>query len=217
MVCEGAKVTGPIFITKYAGRACDSANCLPGFFPCDGEPRTTEIRNLRCLSIDVNAPLERFPIPEANDDNAIVIKAYGNQATIQIQWTITIESTDIVRQTLDACGAETCAAKGGVTNGCTKSLNNQVKWWTNVFQSSSIDDRYHLYIGDCTVNPIPNPTPTTLAQEQANQAASEAYHKDGALQNFRVSQQGDSPVTYSASATFYVGRPQGTPNEEFVA
>ena len=77
----------------------------------------------------------------------------------------------------------------------------------------------HFYIGDCFAdcgnNRIPNPTPVNNCQETANQMCSQAYHKDGALQNFRAQQTGDSPVTYNAQITFYVGRPQGTPNEEF--
>jgi len=93
MVCEGEDIRGPIFITKYAGR---QDGTLPGFFPCDCEPRTTVIRNIRDLSICVNAPLERMPIPESNDERAIVIKAYGNQTTLTIQWTMVEEACNIV-------------------------------------------------------------------------------------------------------------------------
>ena len=229
MACEGTDIRGPIFITKYDGRV---DGCLPGFFPIDQSPRTTEIRNLRDLSICVNAPLERMPIPESNDDNAIVIKAYGNQTTITVQWTIVQEACDIVLQTLDATGAETCSGKGGITGGCTKTISNQIKWWANVFQSSSIEDRYHFYVGDCfamccmcpafdnslggACNCMGGYPPANSCQEIANIAFSQAYHKDGSLQNFRAQQTGDSPVTYNAQVTFYVGRVQGTPNEEFV-
>jgi len=235
MPCEGTDIRGPVFITKYKGRQC--CGCIPGFFPTDEEPRTTEIRNLRDLSICVNAPLERMPIPESSCEQAIVIKAYGNQTTINIQWTMIEEQCNIVLQTLDACCPETCSGKGGIDGGCTKTISNQLKWWGNVFQSSSIQDRYHFYIGDCfamccmcpafdnslggTCNTCGTPKgaypPLTCGNEAANQAFSQAYHKDGALQNFRAQQTGDSPIIYNAQITFYVGRPQGTPNEEFIA
>ncbi len=218
MVCEGVKVVGPIFITKYAGRQETCCTDIgTGYFPANNEPRTTEIRNILDATIDVNVPVERYAIPESTDDKAILIKALGNHTTIALTWVIHSEITDIVLQCLAAAPAsESCPAKGGVSNGCTKSINNQLKWWANVYQSNSIDDRYHLYIGDCTVNPIPNVGPTNTTDELANIAASEAYHKDGTLQNFRATLTGDAPVTYKATATFYVGTPQATPNEEFV-
>ncbi len=217
MACEGVKVTGPIFITKYAGRQDTCCACIgTGYFPADNEPRTTQIRNILDATVDVNVPVERYAIPESTDDKAILIKALGNHTTIALTWIIHSETTDIVLQCLDACTSETDPAKGGVSNGCTKSINNQLKWWANVYQSNSIDDRYHFYLGDCTVNPIPNVGPTTTAQELANIQASEAYHKDGVLQNFRASLTGDAPVTYKATATFYVGEPQATTNEDFV-
>ena len=226
MANEGVNVSGPIIVTKYAGRAEECCECIgTGFFPTDGEPRTTQIRNIRDVTVDVNVPIERYAIPESTDEKAILIKALGNHTTISIQWVIHSECSNIVGQTLDVPGccvtpSETDSEKGGVSivsgAGCTKSINNQLKWWANVFQSNSIDDRYHIYIGDCVCNPIPNKPPTTAAQELSNIAASEAYHKDGVLQNFRATLTGATPVTYNAQATFFVGEPQATPNEDFV-
>jgi len=233
MVNEGVNVVGPMFITKYDGRIEECCSDIgTGFFPTDGEPRTVEIRNVRDITVDVNVPIERYAIPESTDEKAILIKALGNHTTISIQWVIHSEDTNIVLQTLDVPGccitpSETCAGKGGVSivggAGCTKSINNQLKWWANVFQSNSIDDRYHLYLGDCICNPIPNKPPVNTgcppsggaAQEITNQLNSEAYHKDGVLQNFRATLTGATPVTYTAQATFYVGEPQATPNECF--
>jgi len=149
MVCEGQKIVGPIFITKTSGRSCMPGDCIPGFFPVCGEPRTTEIRNITDLSIDLNSPLERIPIPESADTQAIVIKVIGNHNTIAISWVVHQESTDIVRQTLCATAAETCNALGGITGGDTTSVENQLKWWLTVNQSNSITDRYNLYLGDC--------------------------------------------------------------------
>ena len=226
MACEGVNVTGPIFITKYAGRQDTCCDCIgTGYFPAFNDPRTTEIRNILDATVDVNVPVERYAIPESTDDKAIIIKALGNHTTIQLSWIIHSETTNIVLQCLAAAPAsESCPAKGGVSNGCTKSINNQLKWWTNVFQSNSIEDRYHIYIGDCTTNPIPNKPPANsgcppsggTAEEVANIAASEAYNKDGTLQNFRASLTGDAPVTYKATATFFVGTPQATTNEDFL-
>ncbi len=214
MVCEGKKVVGPIFITKMQGRSCMPCDCIPGFFPLTGAPRTTEIRNINCLTIDVNSPLERIPIPESADKQAIVIKVIGNHNTIQLTWTVHQEPSNIVKQTLIACTPETCNAKGGIVGGDTTSVENQIKWWENVFQSNSITDRYNLYMGDCTTNPIPNPTPTTFAQECANFTFSRAYHHQGAIQNVRFQKTGNAPVTYTGSLTFYVGDIQTTPNED---
>ncbi len=227
MACEGVKVVGPIFITRVAGRQDTCCSCIgTGYFPEFNEPRTTEIRNILCATVDVNVPIERYAIPESTDDKAIIIKALGNHTTIQLSWIIHSETTNIVLQCLEPFPAsESDPAKGGVSNGCTKSINNQLKWWANVFQANSIDDRYHLYLGDCTVNPIPNKPPVNncacpptggTAEELTNFAQSEAYHKLGTLQNFRASLSGDAPVTYKAVATFYVGVPQATPNEDFL-
>ncbi len=229
MVCEGVNVHGPIFITKYSGRSFDCMNPLiPGFF-INNSPRTTEIRNIRDITLDVNAPLERFPIPETSCCQAIIVKAYGNHNTVSIQWIIHEEDSNIVRQTLCACARETCFRVGGVDQpggvGCTKTINNQIKWWGNVFQSNSIQDKYHIYVGDCFAdccnNRIPFPTPTTVAQEfnscmcitGTNQACSHAYNKDGALQNFRAVLTGDTPVTYTAQATFYIGKTISNPEQ----
>ena len=214
MACEGKAVVGPIFITKMTGRSCMPGDCIPGFFPICGAPRTTEIRNISDLTIDVNSPLERIPIPESADTQAIVIKVIGNHNTIAVTWTVAQQSTNIVRQCLVACTAETCNTIGGIVGGDTTAVENQIKWWENVFQSNSITDRYNLYLGDCTTNPIPNPTPTTFAQECANFVFSRAYHHQGALSNVRFQKNSASPVTYTGSLTFFVGDIQTTPNED---
>jgi len=229
MVCEGVNVHGPIFITKYNGRVFDCMKPLiPGFFIAD-KPRTTEIRNIRDITIDVNAPLERFPIPETSCCQAIIVKAYGNHNTISIQWIIHEEDTNIVRQVLSTSNRETCFRVGGVDKpgcvGCVKTINNQIKWWGNVFQSNSIQDKYHIYVGDCFAacgaNRIPTPIPLQVSDEfnkcpcvtGTNQACSHAYNKDGSLQNFRAVLTGDTPVTYTAQAIFYIGRTIANPAE----
>jgi len=222
MVCEGLKVTGPIFITKFGGRIAEPMCCLTGFFPTNlaNQMRTTEIRNLKDITVDVNSPVERYAIPESDDDSAIVIKVLGNVSTVTINWTMIEEPTNIVRQTLIACTPERTPACGGVPNGDTTSINNQLIWWANVFQNNSINDAYHLYVGDCTVNCLDSGAgtypPLTLAQETLNFANSFAYHKEGALSNFRATQTGVAPVTYDASVVFSVGEVQITPNEEEV-
>ena len=213
MVCEGKKIVGPIFITKTRGRSCMPGDIIAGFFPVCGEPRTTEIRNILDLSIDLNTPLERIPIPENIDDKAVLIKVIGNHNTIAITWTVHQESTNIVRQPLCATAAETCNTLGGITGGDTTSPENQLKWWLTVNQSNSITDRYNLYLGDCTTNPIPFCTPTTALQESCNFASSNAYHKEGALNGIRFQKTGNAPVTYTATMTFFVGDIQETVNE----
>jgi len=204
MACEGKKIVGPIFITKTRGRPCMPNDEIPGFFPVDGEPRTTEIRNIQDVSIDLNTPLERIPIPENTCEKAVLIKVIGNHNTIAISWVVDQQPSNIVRQTLCACGAETCNAKGGITGGDTTSAENQLKWWLTIFQSNSITDRYNLYLGDCTVNPIPNPTPVNACQEQTNFDCHTGYHKEGAINNIRFQKSGNSPVTYNATLTFFV-------------
>ena len=225
MVCEGLKVTGPIFITKFGGRQCKPSDCLLGFFPTDAnscnQMRTTEIRNIKDVTVDVNTPVERYAIPESSDSDAIAIKVLGNVSTITIQWTIIEEPTNIVIQCLIACTPETKPMCGGVANGNTTSINNQLIWWSTVFQTNSISDAYHLYLGDCTVNSLGcagyNPCgaypPLTICDENANFCKSLAFHKEGALNNFRATQTGVAPVTYDASVTFFVGKIQITPNE----
>jgi len=229
MACEGKNVHGPIFITKYAGRTFDCMSPeTPGFFVA-GKPRTTEIRNIRDISVDINSPLERFPIPESSCCQAIIVKAYGNHNTIAIQWVIHEEDTNVVLQILCTSARETCFRVGGVDQpccvGCVKTINNQIKWWGNVFQANSIKDKYHIYLGDCFANCganlIPNPAPTTVGQEfnicksvtGVNQNCSHAYHKDGSLQNFRAVLTGDTPVTYTAQATFYIGKTVTNPEQ----
>lgn len=226
MVCEGLKVTGPIFITKFQGRACDSGDALKGFFPTNAnkanQMRTTEIRNLKDVTVDVNTPIERYALPESSDVDAIAIKVLGNVSTINIQWTIIEEPTNIVRQTLIACTPERCPDCGGVPNGDTTSINNQLIWWSTIFQENSIFDGYNLYLGDCTVNCLAcmtfNPAgrypPLTSAEETANFSKSLAYHKAGGITNFRATQTGAAPVTFDASITFFVGDIQITPDEE---
>ncbi len=212
MACEGKAIIGPIFITKTRGRSCMPADCVDGFFPVDGSPRTTEIRNFTDVTFDLNSPLERMPIPESMCCQAILVKVFGNHNTISISWTVHLEDTNIVRQTL--VGAEICNTKGGIIGGDTTAPDNQLKWWLTVFQSNSISDRYNLYIGDCTINPIPNYPPTSPSDESANFTFSRAYHKEGAINNVRFSKQSTTPVTYAATMTFYVGDIQETPEED---
>jgi len=222
MVCEGLKVTGPIFITKFSGR--EKCGDICGFFPTNecNQMRTTEIRNIKDVSVDVTTPLERYAIPESDDESAILVKVLGNIATITVQWTILEEPTNIVRQCLIACTPEACEACGGVPNGNTTSINNQIIWWTSVFQNNSINDGYHFYMGDCTTNCLDCCTfnmcgaypPTTLCHETANFCMSLAYKKTGSINNFRVSQTGATPVTWDASLTFYVGDIQTTVDED---
>jgi len=215
MACEGKSIIGPLFITKTRGRSCMPGDCIAGFFPVCGAPRTTEIRNFQDITIDLNTPLERIPIPEMCDNGAILIKVFGNHNTINITWTVHLEDTNIVRQTLS--GAEVCNAVGGIIGGDTTSPENQMKWWLTVFQSNSITDRYNLYLGDCTVNCLNcgcgTYPPTTAAQEALNFTYSRAYHKEGAIQNVRFSKNQTTPVTYNASLTFYTGDIQENPNE----
>ena len=213
MVCEGKKIVGPIFITKTRGRPCMPNDEIPGFFPVDGEPRTTEIRNISDISIDLNTPLERIPIPENTCEKAVLIKVIGNHNTIAISWVVDQQPTNIVRQTLCACAAETNNCLGGITGGDTTSAENQLKWWLTIFQSNSITDRYNLYLGDCTVNPIPNCPPTNACQEQTNFDFHKGYHKEGAINNIRFQKSGQAPVTYNATLTFFVGDIQETANE----
>jgi len=212
MACEGKRIVGPIFITKTRGRSCMPADCVTGFFPVDGTPRTTEIRNYTDLTVDLNTPLERIPIPEMCDNGAILIKVMGNHNTINITWTVHEEATNIVGQTLT--GREICNAAGGIIGGDTTSIDNQMKWWLTIFQSNSITDRYNLYIGDCTTNPIAFPNPTSIENETTNFAFSRAYHKEGAIQNVRFTKNSTTPVTYNASLTFYTGDIQETPEED---
>ena len=216
MACEGKRVTGPIFITKTRGRSCMPADCVTGFFPVDGSPRTTEIRNYNDITVDLNTPLERIPIPEMCDDNAILIKVFGNHNTINITWTVHEESTNIVRQAL--AGRELNNSAGGIIGGDTTSIDNQMKWWLTIFQSNSITDRYNLYIGDCATNCLcmvgGTYPPTTVAEEALNFLNSRAYHKEGAIQNVRFSKNATTPVTYNASLTFYTGDIQETPEED---
>ncbi len=212
----GKSIVGPIFITKTRGRACMPGDCISSFFPECGEPRTTEIRNITDVSIDLNTPLERIPIPENVDDAAILIKVIGNHNTIAISWVVAQQPCcdNIVRQTLCSTANETCNALGGIEGGDTTSVENQLKWWLTVFQTNSITDRYNLYMGDCTAHPIPFPTPTTSGEESCNFVSSYAYHKEGALNNIRFQKSGSSPVTYNATLTFFVGDAQGSPNED---
>jgi len=203
MACEGKAIIGPIFITKTRGRSCMVDDCIPGFFPVCGAPRTTEIRNIRDVTMDLNTPLERIPIPENIDDKAVLIKVIGNHNTINITWVVHLEDSNIVRQTL--IGPEICNTKGGIIGGDTTAPENQLKWWLTVNQSNSISDRYNLYLGDCTVNPLMCYPPTTPTGEANNFDFSRAYHKEGAIQNIRFTKTGDAPVTYNASLTFYVG------------
>ena len=215
MANEGKNIIGPIFITKVLGRAFDcTAPCIPGFFTT---PRTTEIRNLANLVINTNTPLERFSIPESTDDKSILIKVMGNQSTITITWTLLKEATNIVKQALTGREVVNCDANGyvgGIIGGDTTATDNQLKWWTTIFQPNSIFDRYNLYLGDCATNPIPNTTPTTRAQEEANFKFSRAYHKEGTIQDLLFVKTGTTPVTYEGTMVFYVGDIQTEPNEE---
>ena len=172
--------------------------------------------NFTDITVDLNTPLERIPIPEMCDNQAILIKVMGNHNTINITWTVHSEPTNIVRQCL--AGREVCNAAGGIIGGDTTSVDNQMKWWLTIFQSNSITDRYNLYLGDCTINPLccvgGTYPPTTPAEETNNFTNSRAYHKEGAIQNVRFSKNSGTPVTYNASLTFYTGDVQETPEED---
>jgi len=239
--CEGRDVQGPIFITKVEGRApCEPPCCvkLRGHF--EGV-RTININNIKCLTIDQNMPVESTPLPEARDEGAIMVKAYGNHTTIQVTWEVVPEPCNVVRQTLVRSERLTgaCSSNLGVPtdpccacNGCTKLPDNITKYWLNIFQTNSIQDAYNIYIGDCFLtldnmcaavcNRIPNIIPTSLGDEgkfgfntmcSNNYNCAIPWHKTGVLSNVRFTKSGATPVTYTGTLTFKVGDAVASPNE----
>lgn len=223
MVCEGANIHGPIFITKVEGRGpCEApcCVCLRGHF--EGV-RTININNLRDLTMDQNTPVESTPLPESRDSSAIMVKAFGNHTTINVTWCVVCEPSNVVRQTLSGTEVITTCNIGVA---CTSKPESIVKYWLNIFQSDSIQDVYNLYIGDCfaaaCANRIPNITPTSLTQEGKfgfnpmccnNFNCAIAYHKTGVLSNVRFIKTGVAPVTYTGSFTFKVGDAVASPEE----
>jgi len=104
------------------------------------------IRNICSLSYQMDSPVQIIPIPETQvnwtgvaplaceGDGPIALKIEGNQATINIVWTINDEATSVV-----AGGRNLC---GGAAIPTVSTAEHQVEFLLTAFQNRSINYRY---------------------------------------------------------------------------
>jgi len=112
---------------------------------CGGSCIVYTIRNICSLSYQMDSPVQIIPIPETQvnwtgtcpigceGNGPIALKIEGNQATINIVWTINDEAATVVAGGKDAC----CVAIPTVS-----TAENQVEFLLTAFQNRSINYRY---------------------------------------------------------------------------
>jgi hypothetical protein len=94
---------------------------------------TVTIRNFQSLDFDLNTPISTMPLPECNDQGAILVKGEGNTLAISVSWTLHDETSSIS------------------SNASITTVNEQIYYWINNIQPDSIEDSWEITIpGDTT-------------------------------------------------------------------
>ena len=89
---------------------------------------TITIRNFQSLDFDLNTPISTMPLPECNDQGAILVKGEGNSLTISVSWTLHDQSSSIS------------------SDASISTVNEQIYYWINNIQPDSIEDSWEITI-----------------------------------------------------------------------
>lgn len=124
------------------------------------------------FSIELNTPVSPMPLPEETDDDNVLVKVEGNTSIFTFSWLIKNESSTVV--TTD----DSSDIPASVT-----TPNEQVKFFMNMFQPNSIDDKFRFLVDDGT----------------------DDLSKEGFFTKFRFRRNSSETVTYRATVNFIVG------------
>ena len=169
---------------------------------CGACPFIFTIRNICSLTYQMDSPVQIIPIPETQvnwtgvaqknleGEGPIALKIEGNQATVNIVWTINDETTTVVTGGRNTCGG---APFECVVDACcnvigVRTAELQVEWLLTAFQNRSINYRYTYNGGSFT-----------------NVAC--------LLQKVTATLEGRSPIIYRGEITLAIGDTVTTVNE----
>ena len=128
------------------------------------------ITNFCSLDFDMKTPVQGMPIPELRDTCNILVKAEGNQLGIAISFTVKCETAGIVT----AGGG-----RSGTGYGAILTVQEQLDFWLNTFQTNSIEDSYLITVDGIT--------------------------RFGVVRGITFNKSASTPVTYNARLDFLSG------------
>jgi len=180
----------------------------------DGNEYTSyryEISNIERLDIQKSTPVSAMPLPMEDSSENILVKMEGNSEVIQMTWRIPEESAVRIKT---KTGVEDVAINQG-------TADDDAKWeWggqTGSYPTNS-------FTGWASGNPVKNTAGTTsgvgsdvvnylLSNFEGRDIEDEFYvsipemdAREGWLSQLNATISGDSPVVWTVSATFQVGR-----------
>lgn len=124
------------------------------------------------FSVELNTPVSPMPLPEESDDDNVLVKVEGNSSIITFSWVISPQTSTTVT-TDDSSPIPASVA----------TANEQVKFFMNMFQPRSIDDKFRFLVDDGT----------------------DDLSKNGFFTKFTFRRNSTETVTYRATASFIVG------------
>lgn len=148
-----------------------------------GATITFHINNIISINIEVGVPIFRVSIPQEDGgaDSAIVEKIDGNTETITVSWILRDEPASMVEES----GGILRIPETVGTLTTIDTADNQLKCLEEYFQSKTLDYYYKCFIRDENGNNI--------------------LEKAGEMSDITFSKDISTPVTWTATAKFFVG------------
>lgn len=148
----------------------------------DSSKVTFHVTNIESINIEIMVPVFRIAIPQEKADEAIVEKIDGNTETITVTWTLKDQSSSMVEE---GSGYQKIPETTG-TLTYIDTADNQLKCLEEYFQNASLSYYYKIMIRDESGNYILN--------------------KIGEMADLSFSKDISTPVTWLATAKFFVGK-----------
>jgi len=124
------------------------------------------------FTIELNTPVSPLPLPEETDDDNVLVKVEGNTTTMTFSWIIKPETSTTVTSDDGTC----------IPTSVT-TVNQQILFFTNIFQPRSIEDKFRLFVDD----------------------SADDLSKEGFFTKFTFRRQSNETITYRATVNFIVG------------
>jgi hypothetical protein len=124
------------------------------------------------FSFELNTPVSALPLPEETDDDNVLVKVEGNTTQITFSWLIKPETSTMV--TTD---------DSSPLPSTVQTVNEQLRFFSNMFQPRSIDDKFRFTVDD----------------------GNDDIQKNGFYTKFSFRRTSSEVLTYRAKCNFIVG------------
>ena len=144
------------------------------------------------ISINKQTPVSPMPLPEEDSEENVLMKIEGNTTTMNLNWTLTNDSTSIAH-----CGYGNIAylhtvnkyMKTGIQTDLS-GVFDQVSYIEKELAPNSLNDYFEIYI---------------LDSNEPVKSKAKLYHKVGLIQDFTFRTDSSSPVNWQAQMNFIEG------------